>query len=621
MTQPTPSTPATRDPNAGARYLSFFFAPADPTTMAFLRIVVGSLIVYTHLAYSFDLSNFFGKDAWYSLANAERERKELPHFVAPAGWEDPYEPARAAQIPEAPHRRKAIMAYARTHLGPTATPAELDAKLAYLERLQAIEIDQIRRRTVGGNFTFQGLAYIDGLAADPIDRANQLVVLVDESRRAAMAKTRVPDLPISVSPDAVGLMSPAERATFAREAEAYYGTIPADSNERSIVLKHLAEMDYGQRQAWIVFLKRLVRLEYAEREKQLDYFEYWNVDPAIVLRAGSPVFSIWFHMTDPTEMRVAHCAMLVVFAMFTLGLFTRVTSVLTWLAVLCYIHRNSQVLFGMDTMMNIVLIYLMISDCGAALSLDRLLNRYRAVRLSLRRTGTLDTATLAYLHAPPLSVATGFAQRLLQMHFCVIYLASGMSKLKGAAWWNTTAYWDTLVNPEFTMIYYQWYENLLRTLVSSRLLFAAMAAFGVAFTFVIEIGFPFMIWTRLRPWLIMGAAAFHFGIGTFMGLIVFSLFMMSMLLCYLPGAAIRDRLFGPPETTRRLLRFPAGPDHHHRVAIVAASDFSDALTAESGGTKVELHENGKPVATSNRGWQLVLEALTAFPRRLGLMAK
>ena len=618
---PPPTRPATRDPNAGARALPFFFAPADPTTMAFLRIVVGVLIVYTHLAYSFDLSNFFGKDAWYSHDLIERERKELPHFVAPAGWEDPYEPMRTAQTPEAPYRRRAVMAYAREHLGPAATPGELDAKLAYLERLQAAELDQIRRRVGDGYLTYRGIAYVQQLSADPADRAKQLAVLRDERLRAEMAKSKTPELTIPLTPDAVNGMSAADRALLARDAEVYYHTLPTDFDQRAMVLSHLGEMDYGQRQAWLAFLKRLVKLEYAEREKQLDYFEFWNVDPAIVLRAGSPVFSIWFHVTDPAEMRVAHCAMLVVFAMFAAGLFTRVTSVLTWLGLLCYVHRCSQVLFGMDTMMNIVMIYLMISDCGATLSVDRLLNRYRAARRSLRLTGTLDAATLAYLHAPPLSVATGFAQRLLQMHFCVIYLASGMSKLKGAAWWNTTAYWDTLVNPEFTLIYYHWYENALRYVVSSRPVFSVLAAGGVAFTFVIELGFPFLIWTRLRPWLIMGAAALHFGIGAFMGLIVFSLFMMAMLLCYLPGAAIRERLFGQPNATRRTLHFPAGPEHHHRAALIAASDFSDALAASPGGTAFELRENGATVATSNRGWQLLLAALTSLPRRVGLMAK
>ncbi len=621
MSQPDPTPPPARDPADGTRTLGFFFAPADPTTMAFVRVVVGCLVVYTHLAYSFDLSNFFGKDAWFSHAHIERERKEMPHFVAPPGWEDPYEPFRSAQTPEAPYRRRAVMAYLRSQLGPTATPAEIDAKLAYLERLQAIELDQLRRRVGTGSTTFQGISYVSNLATDPVDRASQLAVLADESQRSARTKSRVPDLPIFASPDAVSGLTPAERAAFAREAEAYYRTLPADDNQRSMVLVHLGEMDYGQRQAWLNFMKRLVKVEPVERERQLDYFEYWNVDPAIVLRAGSPVFSLWFHVTDPAEMRVAHCVLLVVFAMFTVGLFTRVTSVLSWLGILCYIHRCSQIMFGMDTMMNIVMIYLMISDCGATLSVDRLLNRYRAARRSLKLTGTLDAATLAYLAAPPLSVATGFAQRLLQMHFCVIYLASGMSKLKGAAWWNTTAYWDTLVNPEFTLIYYHWYENALRHVVSNRPLYSVMAAGGVAYTFVIELGFPFLIWTRLRPWLIIGAAGLHFGIGSFMGLIVFSLFMMAMLLCYLPGAAIRERLFGPPNPTRRTLHVPAGSQHHHRAAVVAACDFSDALVAEPGGAAVELRENGVAVAAGNRGWQLLLEALTALPRRAGLMAK
>ena len=52
-----------------------------------------------------------------------------------------------------------------------------------------------------------------------------------------------------------------------------------------------------------------------------------------------------------------------------------VTSVLTWIAAVGYIHRTQQILFGMDTMMNILLIYLMIGNSGAALSVDRLVAR------------------------------------------------------------------------------------------------------------------------------------------------------------------------------------------------------------------------------------------------------
>ena len=53
---------------------------------------------------------------------------------------------------------------------------------------------------------------------------------------------------------------------------------------------------------------------------------------------------------------------LVIMVMFTLGLFTRITSVLTWMAAVSFIHRNPQVLFGQDTMMNILLIYLIATN-------------------------------------------------------------------------------------------------------------------------------------------------------------------------------------------------------------------------------------------------------------------
>ena len=76
--------------------------------------------------------------------------------------------------------------------------------------------------------------------------------------------------------------------------------------------------------------------------------------------------------------------------MFTLGLFTRVTSVLTWLAAASFLHRDPQVLFGQDTMMNILLVYLMIANGGAALSLDRVIARYRAARASIARSGGID---------------------------------------------------------------------------------------------------------------------------------------------------------------------------------------------------------------------------------------
>jgi hypothetical protein len=68
----------------------------------------------------------------------------------------------------------------------------------------------------------------------------------------------------------------------------------------------------------------------------------------------------------------------------------------------------------------------------------------------------------------------------------------------------------------------------------------------------VEISLPYLVWTRLRPWIVIGGFLLHFGVGLFMGLLVFSLFMMVMLASYIPGWAIRERIFGKPGTTKAL---------------------------------------------------------------------
>src|SRR5262249_21171251 len=133
-------------------------------------------------------------------------------------------------------------------------------------------------------------------------------------------------------------------------------------------------------------------------------------------------------------------------------LYTRITSVLTWIAIISYVNRNQQVLFGMDTMMNIAMIYLMIAPSGATLSLDRWLAKRRAAReLEEARRNKQGTRELEMILAGPQpSFMAQFVTRLVQIHFCFIYMASGLAKLKGPAWWSHEAIWSTMTNPEFS---------------------------------------------------------------------------------------------------------------------------------------------------------------------------
>ena len=68
-------------------------------------------------------------------------------------------------------------------------------------------------------------------------------------------------------------------------------------------------------------------------------------------------------------------------------------------------------------------------------------------------------------------VAANFTLRLMQIHFCIIYMSSGLSKLQGGAWWNGNALWGTMANPEFAPLQSGWYLEALRFLGQHRWLF------------------------------------------------------------------------------------------------------------------------------------------------------
>ena len=305
---------------------------------------------------------------------------------------------------------------------------------------------------------------------------------------------------------------------------------------------------------------------------------------------------MWFHVSDPTEMALIHTGVLILIFLFTIGLFTRVTSVLVWLATVSYIHRTQQVLFGMDTMMNILLFYLMIGNSGAALSMDRLIARYRAVRASLRRSGSIDENTRAFLASPQPSMSAGLALRLIQVHFCFIYIAAGLSKLKGETWWNGRAFWDVVVNPEFTLMQYSWYEDSLRWLISVKFIYHFMTATAVWITLFVEIAGPFFLWTRLRWLIILLAAAMHAAIGVLMGLNLFELLMIVMLLAFFPDRVIRDRFRGGPDLAKLALTFnPQYADHARAAALAVGTDIDNqiALVPTTNATSVALIDPDK----------------------------
>jgi hypothetical protein len=281
---------------------------------------------------------------------------------------------------------------------------------------------------------------------------------------------------------------------------------------------------------------RLLPADGPQKEWEQRQIDRWGVNPRQAIAVGQPRWSIWYHVTDPVAMRVVHTMIVLIMFCFMIGLFTRVTGVLAWLGLLSYIHRAPSSLFGMDTIMIVVVMYLLLGSCGAALSVDRLLARYWANRRARQRGQPL-------LDFPPPAphVSSTFALRLLQIHLCFIYGMSGMSKLLGQVWWNGQAVWGTMANYEFAPMRVGLYMDTLRFVAQHRWLWEVCMTAGTYGTLAFEVGFPFLIWNRtLRPWYIIAAVLLHLNISFFMGLVCFSLMMLAADLAFVSPVAVRE---------------------------------------------------------------------------------
>lgn len=139
------------------------------------------------------------------------------------------------------------------------------------------------------------------------------------------------------------------------------------------------------------------------------------------------------------------------------------------------------------------------------------------------------------------SIAANFAIRLIQVHFCIIYFASGTSKLLGSTWWSGTALNLVMLNAEFSPLHHALYYNVLKFLASHRWMWESFMAFNIVATLVLELGFPFLVWyPRMRWVMVCGSVMLHTGIAIFMGLTTFSMIMIVMVASFIPPEVIDD---------------------------------------------------------------------------------
>jgi hypothetical protein len=209
-------------------------------------------------------------------------------------------------------------------------------------------------------------------------------------------------------------------------------------------------------------------------------------------------------LPEETVLSVAWFCLVVSGCGLLMGLACRFSAILAWFLHLCAAKSGGFVSYGVDNFMTIGLFYLMLSPLPDRYSLD----------WRLRKSRSNDSQFL------------GFWLRVLQLHLCIIYFFSGLTKCLGSGWWDGSNVWRALIRPPFDVIDPE-------ILVTWRYLFPVAGIFIC----MLEFGYPFFIWnSRTRTIWLIGICAMHVGIGLTMGMYLFAFIMIILnVAAFWPG--------------------------------------------------------------------------------------
>src|SRR5436305_9680262 len=201
----------------------FFFSPTDPSTLGFMRIMTGLILLYVHAAYSLDLQAFLGPHAWWDQQTGNTQRREAPFHPTPFGWTE-FRPT--VWVDDVPHRRGAEIEFFRDL---PSDPTERAMKLRYLKRIYSLTTPE----------AFQGISLSN--SASKIITSEQ-----DQKVRAALGAEKVPEAgtPVFI-PDFIRNLPPKERLIVWDELLAFNASLPSDSEKQEYVLVWLS--NYIQR--------------------------------------------------------------------------------------------------------------------------------------------------------------------------------------------------------------------------------------------------------------------------------------------------------------------------------------------------------------------------------------
>lgn len=258
-----------------------------------------------------------------------------------------------------------------------------------------------------------------------------------------------------------------------------------------------------------IFLSGILVIQYLTRHRDLELF-YTDLgilpkDLALkVLPEGFRPFAVYSFWPD-AWVGLVHGFFIFLLILLGLGVAGRLVGLLAVFLHLAFLFRNYGVAFGADQVASFFLLYLALTQSEARLSI-RSWWRKKNDKLPLQG-----------------DVVTSVFYRMIQIQLCIIYVYSGMEKLKGMSWWDGTAVWSVMANPQFVIADFTWLRHIPLVIVF------------VSFTTILfEVYFPVLVWVKpLKKYLLWAGVLFHAGIGVIMALWSFALLMLTPYLLFL----------------------------------------------------------------------------------------
>lgn len=213
-------------------------------------------------------------------------------------------------------------------------------------------------------------------------------------------------------------------------------------------------------------------------------------------------FSLFDYLpnTDKVVTTLAIVNLIAVLLMIA-GAWTRTAIFIAFITLVSFHHRNGFILNSADSVLRVILFLLLFTHCGEFLSIDH----WRKVKKGLA--------------SPIPEEKSPWALRMIQIQFCVIYVATVFFKIKGDRWVDGTAVYVATRLDEFVRFELPILNNMM---VVKLLTWSTLA---------VELALGTLVWFKeLRYWILLSGVMLHLSIEYTMSIPVFEWAMIILMI-------------------------------------------------------------------------------------------